>query len=79
MDVATIKGVIDRLRAKDMVTVTPDPKDKRRSVLSIAEDYRAVVDELYETGFEISKKTLTPLTDAESKTLLNLLRKISGL
>ena len=31
MDVATIKGVVDRLKAKALVIARPDPGDKRRS------------------------------------------------
>lgn len=79
MDVATIKGVVDRLRAKGMVTVAPDPHDKRRSVLSIAPDYRGKVGELFRAGHAISRSTLEPLSEEESATLLRLLQKIGTL
>ena len=36
MDVATIKGVVDRLRGKGLVTLNPDPNDKRRTTISAA-------------------------------------------
>ena len=38
MDVATIKGVVDRLRQRDLVVVRPDPADKRRSLISLSQD-----------------------------------------
>lgn len=79
MDVATIKGVVGRLKEKGMVLVAPDPDDRRRSVLSIAPEYRARVDELFRAGHMISEETLKPLTEAESRTLLRLLGKIGSL
>ena len=79
MDVATIKGVVDRLRAKGMVTAAADPEDKRRSVLSIAPDYRKRAQDLFDAGHEISEATLAPLTASEERTLLRLLKKISGM
>jgi DNA-binding MarR family transcriptional regulator len=78
MDVATIKGVVDRLRAKGIVVSSPDPKDKRRSVLSIAPQHAGMVDELYRAGLEISEETLRPLSTADRATLIALLKKISG-
>ena len=78
MDVATIKGVVDRLRAKGMVTVAADSGDRRRSVLSIAPEYGAKVDELFDAGHGISRKTVESLTESEGAELLRLLRKIAG-
>ncbi|MEM9319146.1 MAG: MarR family transcriptional regulator [Pseudomonadota bacterium] len=79
MDVATIKGVVDRLRDRGMIIAAPDPKDKRRSVLSIAPEHVGKVDQLYRAGLAISRETMKPLSAAEQKTLTALLRKISGL
>jgi len=79
MDVATIKGVVDRLRAKGMVTVEPDPDDRRRSMLSITPEYEARAEGFFNAGKAISRETLKPLTETESQTLLRLLGKIGGL
>lgn len=78
MDVATIKGVVDRLRAKGFVTAASDPDDKRRSTLSLSPDFVPSVPALLNTGHAISEATLAPLNAAERKTLLHLLSKISG-
>ncbi|EDQ35084.2 Transcriptional regulator [Hoeflea phototrophica DFL-43] len=77
MDVATIKGVVDRLRAKGFVTAAADPDDKRRSTLSLSPDFAPSLPALLKTGHAISEATLAPLTPAERKTLLQLLAKIS--
>ena len=53
MDVATIKGVVDRLRQRDLVVVRPDPADKRRSLISLSQDVQGTAQSLYDAGFEI--------------------------
>jgi DNA-binding MarR family transcriptional regulator len=78
MDVATIKGVVDRLKAKGMVRASPDPADRRRTILSVAPAYRARIGALHAAGHEISAATLDPLTEAEAATLNALLRRICG-
>jgi len=78
MDVATVKGVVDRLKAKGMVRATPDPADRRRTVLSIAPAYRAEMSRLFADGHAITEATLAPLSEAEAATLVALLRRIAG-
>lgn len=77
MDVATIKGVVDRLRKKGMVSVSCDPTDKRRSLISLTEKAQKILPELRILGQGISEDTLAPLTSNERKTILKLLMKIS--
>lgn len=76
MDVATTKGVVDRLRAKELVTVTPDSKDRRRATLRPTARALDMIHELHAAGCRISEETLRPLTVRERETLLRLLRKI---
>lgn len=78
MDVATIKGVADRLRAKGFVEMRPDLVDRRRAVLSVAPDHEDLVETLHDAGRRISEETLKPLSASEARTLLRLLRKIGG-
>ena len=77
MDIATIKGVVDRLKAKGLLQSTSDPGDKRRSIISLTEAGMDLMEQLYSDGFQISQETLAPLKKSEQKTLLALLRKIS--
>ncbi|MEO9820213.1 MAG: MarR family winged helix-turn-helix transcriptional regulator [Paracoccaceae bacterium] len=76
MDVATIKGVVDRLKTKGLIQSEPDLVDKRRSVISLSPQGEALVSDLKRAGRQISTETLAPLNAKEQKTLLGLLRKI---
>ena len=76
MDVSTIKGVVDRLRARKLVTVRSDLKDKRRSVVELTEKTKPYADMLRQAGFLISDLTLDPLTARERDLFLKLLKKL---
>ena len=77
MDVATIKGVVDRLRDRGLVHTAPDPEDRRRSVVALTEEGAAFTAEAQAVGREITRKTLAPLTERERGALLRLLGKIA--
>ena len=76
MDVATIKGVVDRLRTRKLVTVRSDLKDKRRSVVELTEETKSYADLLKQAGLLISDLTLDPLTTKERDLFLKLLKKL---
>ncbi|WP_300064043.1 MarR family transcriptional regulator [uncultured Roseobacter sp.] len=76
MDVATIKGVVDRLKAKGLVAAKPDPGDKRRSNICLTETGAGLIADLKVDGLRITEETLAPLSAGERKTLARLLRKI---
>lgn len=77
MDVATIKGVVDRLGQKGLVTSKSDPKDKRRLLLSLSDKGEELVKKMKEAGQEITNETLAPLTPQEQENLLKTLRKLT--
>jgi DNA-binding MarR family transcriptional regulator len=77
MDVATIKGVADRLRQKGLTRREPDPGDKRRTVISLSPEGAALLERMHAVGRDITEQTLAPLDDAERETLLDLLRKLA--
>ena len=77
MDVATIKGVVDRLKAKKLVQTQADPDDKRRMSISLTDAGRGMIDQMKIAGDQISDKTLEPLSEVERETLIKLLKKIS--
>lgn len=77
MDVATIKGVVDRLRGKGLVALHPDPNDKRRTTISVAGAGEGLRATLHDMGRKITDRTLAPLTRAERRTLLRLLSKLT--
>ena len=77
LDTATTKGVVDRLRAKSLIQSRPDAADKRRAIISLTDEGRAVIETLKEDGRRISEKTLGPLKLSERRKLLYLLNKIA--
>ena len=77
MDIATIKGVVDRLKQKGLLVTNPDPGDKRRFIISLTKEGSAMIQNLSQDGQTISQETLSPLTPSEQKRLLTLLKKIS--
>ncbi len=76
MDIATIKGVVDRLRQKGLVHTEPSPEDKRRSLISLSKQGAAIIDDLTRAGQQITKETLAPLSASEQRTLVKLLNKL---
>ena len=77
VDVATIKGVIDRLNKKGLIEMKADPSDGRRIQISLTAEIREKVATLYNMGKKITEETLRPLSPPERKRLQALLKKIS--
>ena len=77
MDVATIKGVVDRLKARKLIQAKDDPNDRRRMLISLTPAGEELISALKRVGHEISEETLKPLTEAERDTLIRLLKKLS--
>lgn len=77
MDVATIKGVVDRLKAKGLVSVAPDKTDLRRTTIAPTQKACDMIVDLHRTGFAVTEDTLAPLNQRERETLLRLLQKIT--
>lgn len=76
MDIATIKGVVDRLKAKGFLETSPDLQDRRRSMVSLTPAGADLIHDLRAQGSRISQETLSPLRPSEQMTLLNLLKRL---
>ena len=76
MDVATIKGVADRLRRRGLLSSRSDPDDQRRVLLRLTDKGLIQLETAIETAREITVKTLEPLTQKERDDLLPLLQKL---
>ena len=77
MDAATIKGVIDRLKARGLVALSEDPGDKRRLVVSLTTAGRDTLQALLAAAKEITEETLSPLNAREAATFVKLLAKLA--
>jgi DNA-binding MarR family transcriptional regulator len=76
MDVATIKGVIDRLSARGLTETSPDPEDGRRLLVSLTRAGAQTAEKAATAALAISKETLAPLEAKERETLFALLNKL---
>ncbi len=76
MDVATIKGVIDRLTARGLTETGPDPEDGRRLLVSLTRAGQQLAEKLAANALAISKETLAPLDAKEREMLFALLNKL---
>jgi DNA-binding MarR family transcriptional regulator len=73
MDVATIKGVAERLARRGLTATRPDPEDRRRLLISLSEAGRTLYADLAPVAARVSEETLAPLSSEERATLARLL------
>jgi DNA-binding MarR family transcriptional regulator len=76
LDVATIKGVVERLRARGLVTSKQDPRDGRRHTIALTPAGRRLVEAAIPQAMKITEKTLEPLSEKEQAAFLQLLKKL---
>ena len=76
MDVATIKGVIDRLTARGLTETSPDPEDGRRLLVSLTRAGQQTAEKAAPNALAITRETLAPLDAKERETLMALLNKL---
>jgi DNA-binding MarR family transcriptional regulator len=76
MDVATIKGVIDRLTARGLTETSADPEDGRRLLVSLTRAGQQVAEKAAPNALAITRETLAPLDARERETLIALLSKL---
>ncbi len=77
MDVATIKGVVDRLIQKGLVARGTDSTDARRHVIALTRKGQERVETHFSDALAISQDTLAPLSKAERDIFLKLLAKLT--
>jgi DNA-binding MarR family transcriptional regulator len=77
MDAATVKGVIDRLKARGLVELSKHEADKRRLLVSLTTEGRQTIERLIPLARQATEETLAPLNAREAATLTRLLAKIA--
>jgi len=77
VDPATTRGVVERLRERGYVALSPDPNDKRRVQVSLTEEGAECVRRMVMPAQEVTRETLKGLNIAEQVALSYLLKKIS--
>ena len=76
MDVATIKGVIDRLTARGLTETSSDPEDGRRLLVSLTKAGQQLAEKAAPNALAISRETLAPLEPKEREVLMELLNRL---
>ncbi|MDI3558928.1 MarR family winged helix-turn-helix transcriptional regulator [Bradyrhizobium sp. Arg816] len=76
MDVATIKGVIDRLTARGLTETSQDPEDGRRLLVSLTRAGQQLSEKVAPNALAITRETLAPLDAREREMLMALLNKL---
>jgi DNA-binding MarR family transcriptional regulator len=76
MDVATVKGVIDRLTARGLTETSADPEDGRRLLVSLTRAGQQLAEKVAANALAITRETLAPLDTRERETLVTLLSKL---
>lgn len=76
VDQATIRGIVERLQARDLVTLKPAEQDKRKVIVSLTESGTQLVHETAPHALQVSELTMSRLNPAERVALLYVLRKM---
>lgn len=76
IDQATIRGVIDRLKARKLVSVRHDEIDRRKVLVSLTETGERLVESMVPFAWDITEKTFEGFNPAERMALLYLLNKM---
>jgi DNA-binding MarR family transcriptional regulator len=78
VDQATIRGVVDRLKARSLVLLKRDPDDRRKVVIGLTKKGSAMLQQMYPKARAITEATLENLNPAERIALNFLLQKMMG-
>jgi MarR family 2-MHQ and catechol resistance regulon transcriptional repressor len=71
----TIPVVVKNLEKLGYINRSGDPKDKRRSILSLTDSGKALIDEVYPENMEMIHKELSVWSEEEKKQMTSLFQK----
>jgi DNA-binding MarR family transcriptional regulator len=76
LDAATIKGVVDRLGGRGLVTALNDPNDRRRRAVALTDRGRQTTEAAQLVAAEITAVTLAAFSEDEQRMVTRLLKKL---
>lgn len=79
IDQATMRGIIERLRAREVIRVSHDANDRRKVLVSLTPAGEKIIDATVPAAFAVSEATFGNLNSAERVAILYLLRKMCGM
>ncbi|URD45486.1 MarR family winged helix-turn-helix transcriptional regulator (plasmid) [Pseudomonas sp. BYT-5] len=77
VDQATIRGIVERLKARNLVALSPDQEDRRKVIVDLTAAGNEVLDAMTPCARQISELTMDSLNAAERVAILFLLRKMN--
>jgi DNA-binding MarR family transcriptional regulator len=77
LDSASIVGVVSRLKARKLISVSKDKEDRRRIVIDLTASGSIIIAKAIQKGSLANELTLAPLTNEQRKTLIGLLSQIA--
>ncbi|AMH43327.1 MULTISPECIES: MarR family winged helix-turn-helix transcriptional regulator [Burkholderiaceae] len=78
IDAATVRGIIERLRARDLIELRTNRDDRRKVTVQLTQAGEELVEGVTPVARRISELTMSDLNDAERVAVLYLLRKLSA-
>ena len=76
MDPATVQGVVKRLAQRGLIVARPDHADRRRHLWTLSETGAGLLKQAIPRAKQITRATLAPLSETESKNLSGILKKL---
>jgi DNA-binding MarR family transcriptional regulator len=78
IDAAMVRGIIERLRARDLIELRTNRDDRRKVIVQLTQAGEELVEGVTPVARRISELTMSDLNDAERVAVLYLLRKLSA-
>jgi DNA-binding MarR family transcriptional regulator len=77
MDAATVKGVVNRLVARRLLSIRRSPKDARVWIVDLTDGGRECIESLIEPALGAERQTLAALDPDERRLFLELLARVA--
>ena len=77
IDQATVRGIIERLKLRSLITVTHNPDDRRKVSVSLTDEGLTIIRQTVPLVQQISELTFNGLNPAERVAMIYLLRKMT--
>lgn len=79
IDEPSVRGIIERLKWRNLVSVSHEPGDTRHMKVELTQEGTDLIEQTVPFALDISDLTFGELDRSERSTLLALLRRISGI
>lgn len=74
----TTTSILDTLERRGLITRVPHPSDRRKLLIDITDEARAMVDKMLPLVHGASRDVFSVFSDAECETFVGLLKRIQG-